>query len=85
MILVSCGALNGREIVYALEAESDRLLPTSSVRSINCRRTRAHGRKNTSGQPAMAASALVDAGFLVALLSRRVAVSQATQPDHVRR
>jgi hypothetical protein len=32
----------------------------------------------------MAASALVDAGFLVALLSRRVAVSQATQPDHVR-
>ena len=32
----------------------------------------------------MAASAQVDAGFLVALLSRRVAVSQATQPDHVR-
>src|ERR1700687_4225856 len=47
------------------------LLPISSAAWTGCLRTSALARRSTSRRPVMAASVLVDAGFLVALLSRR--------------
>src|SRR5436190_18733036 len=46
-------------------------LPISLAPWTGYLRTSAHAGKSTSKRPAMAANVLVDAGFLVALLSRR--------------